>query len=145
MRPRKAQLPPKLLISELIAFIIVGFIIGFGWAILLAIFTSVIGLLMLRRQAKLFIHPPADMFDMMNRSMVMLSGMLLFMPGFITDFFGLLCLIPQVRKFILSKFQPKQKPFDPQRDAANSGRVIEGEFWRDDKKSDDDQGSGPQS
>ena len=106
---RNRALPPRLAlwpIAEIIVFIIVGYFIGFGWAILLLITTSVLGILLLRNQALTVLHRnpekmPLLMNDMFSKSLILLSGMLLLIPGFITDVLGLLCLIPFIRKAII--------------------------------------------
>ncbi len=70
----------------------------------------------------------------------MLGGLLLVIPGFITDVAGLLLLIPVVRVLILQWLKaagvllPGPKSIKPSR--SRHGRTIEGEWRRENNKKD---------
>jgi len=132
---------------EIAGFIVVGGWIGVLPTLLLIICTTILGFAILRikgfmtlmqiqRQINAGEHPRTDVMDI---SLLMFGGFLLIIPGFITDIAGLLLLIPALRVFILRKLvaggvlaagKGEAKPKPP------SGRVIEGEFKREDKKKD---------
>lgn len=87
-----------LLFAEIAAFILVGKAIGVFPTLLLIILTSVLGIMIAKKKgAKSFKtiqdsvaqgQPPG--IAMIETFMVFLGGMLLVIPGFITDFIGLL-------------------------------------------------------
>jgi UPF0716 protein FxsA len=131
---------------EIAGFILVGGWIGVLPTLLLIVCTTILGFAILRikgfmtlmqiqRQINAGEHPRADVMDI---SLLMFGGFLLIIPGFITDIAGLLLLIPALRSFILRKLVAggvlapggRAKPKPP------SGRIIEGEFKREEKKKD---------
>jgi len=78
-----------------------------------------------------------------------LAGVLLFIPGFISDFIGLLFLLPLTRKILIKPLKKnkgatnfyyqetsyRQKPDDPtsgQDHSLKEGRVLEGEYQKKD-------------
>ena len=76
--------------------------------------------------------PAAEMIKSVS---LVLAGILLVLPGFFTDFLGLLLLLPPVQKLLVSRvlpfirvYQPRTNPFAG--NAANQGNVYEGEFER---------------
>jgi len=99
-------------ILEIAGFIVVGKAIGVWATLALVILSAFAGLIILRaiglgmfrklsasRQSGV---APAE--DIVQGVMLGLAGVLLFLPGFITDVIGLLLLLPFVRKAIWSKF-----------------------------------------
>ncbi|MDQ4037470.1 MAG: FxsA family protein [Actinomycetota bacterium] len=97
-----------LLLAEIAVFILVGSWIGVGWTILLALVTSVIGLWLFGREGIRALRalgqatrggkaPGAAAVD---AGLVALGGLLVFVPGFVSDVVGLLCLIPVTRPLI---------------------------------------------
>jgi UPF0716 protein FxsA len=94
-----------LAIIEIAVFLLVANTVGFGWALLLLLATSLLGTWLLRREGarawRRFREvaaagrPPGGEA---SRGIVgLLSGLLLAVPGFVTDALGLLLLIPPVR------------------------------------------------
>ena len=70
-------------------------------------------------------------YDIMSGASIALAALLLIFPGFITDFFGFLLLIPFTRKILFAltskrKTEPKTK---------NQNKIIDGEIV--DKKKDE--------
>jgi UPF0716 protein FxsA len=57
----------------------------------------------------------------------MLAGLLLIVPGFVSDILGLLLLPPAVRQWLAGKFMDKVRGASWQRHAYDPGNVIEGE------------------
>lgn len=102
-------------ILEIAGFIIVGKAIGLWLTLALVLFTSFLGLLILRlggigmvrnlQDAGRSGTQPAD--ELVNGAMRVVAGILLFIPGFITDILGLLLLSPAVRRFIWKSFGPR--------------------------------------
>ncbi len=67
-------------------------------------------------------------YEMMSGASIAFAAVLLIIPGFITDFFGFLLLIPFTRKIIISLFLKKKRPVADKKD------YIEGEILDRDKK-----------
>jgi len=143
-----------LMIAEIVAFIAVGRLIGVGLAVLLVVFASLAGLLLLRREglrawrgfreAALAGRPPGPH---LTDGVVGLTGAsLLAVPGLVTGFAGALLLLPPVRKVVRGRVQARAErrmstdqagevfgprrvrvqPTDPDRVA--DGDVLEGEI-----------------
>jgi len=131
---------------ELYFLIEVGSEIGAIPTIFLTVFTAVLGGLLVRMQGfSTALRVRRNMekgelpaIEMLEGIVLLFSGLLLLLPGFFTDLFGFLCLIPPLRRavllWILSRsgiMQAVQEAnanhHDPQ-----STRVIEGEFQRHD-------------
>jgi UPF0716 protein FxsA len=108
MRRGLALLPLGLLllaVAEIAAFVAVVHAIGAGWALLIIIATSVLGLALLRREgirgwrrfraAAESGRPPGPQVS--NSLVGLLGALLLALPGFITAAAGLLLVLPPVR------------------------------------------------
>ena len=102
-------------ILEIAGFIIVGKAIGLWLTLALVLFTSFLGLLILRlggigmvrnlQNAGRTGTQPAD--ELVNGAMRVVAGLLLIVPGFITDIIGLLLLSPVIRRFFWKAFGPR--------------------------------------
>ena len=92
-------------IVELAVIIQVGQWIGLGWTVVLLIADSVLGSLLMRHQGRAawrrFNAAVAEgrvpARETIDGVLVIFGGALLLTPGFITDIFGLLCLLPPTR------------------------------------------------
>ena len=92
----------------------------------------------------------APAFEMMEGVVILVSGVLLLTPGFLTDVIGLLGLIPLSRRYFINNFFEKNasKVFNQQntvftrkgqqsnqannnQKSVKSDDTIEGEFWED--------------
>ena len=69
-------------------------------------------------------------YEMMSGASIAFAALLLIIPGFVTDFFGFLLLIPFTRKKIVNLFLKKKGPVADKKD------YIEGEILDRDKKDD---------
>lgn len=143
-------------VLELAVFIEVGRFIGVLPTLLLMIFTSIVGVLLLRvagfstalraRAALARGELPAQ--EVGQGLMMGLGGGLLVLPGFITDVLGILCLMPITRRiFVLGIQRYAQRRGHRTAEAANDAgprpfvdkamphkpEIIEGEFERRDK------------
>ncbi|PSL02184.1 UPF0716 protein FxsA [Haloactinopolyspora alba] len=101
-------------VAEIVVFVLVSGWIGFGWTLLLLLSTSVVGFALLRfegfrawtslRQAAA--EAATDGADegagstarMADTGVRVLAGVLLTLPGFVTDLFAVVLLIPPVRR-----------------------------------------------
>ena len=94
---------------EIYTLIVVGNYIGAFNAILLIILTGIIGLYLLRNQGIMSLinlrsnpkgfDPTAD--NILKTLFTPIGGFLMLIPGFVTDFFGLLILLPLTRIFLI--------------------------------------------
>lgn len=96
---------------EISIFIQVAHVLGVLLTLVLVIFTSVIGMSLVRNQGfKNFVlmqqkmaageNPAAEMIKSVS---LIIAGLLLLLPGFFTDFLGLLLLLPPVQKHLTVK------------------------------------------
>jgi len=72
--------------------------------------------------------------NMFSGTFLLFASILLILPGFLTDFLGVLFLIPKVRLWLLNLFMRLQsKGKSCKQKGTCGGKTIEGEFWQDDK------------
>ena len=132
---------------EISIFIKVAAVLGVAVTLLLVVFSSCVGISLVRNQGmKTFVQmqqklaagesPAAEMVKSVS---LVLAGFLLLIPGFFTDFLGLLLLLPPVQKTLTLKLMPHLSVYRPGGwtggDAAN-GTTFDGEFQRkDDERS----------
>lgn len=96
---------------EIYFLIKVGDVIGAGWTIFAVVSTAVIGAGLLRIQgASTLLRAQSSLakgslpaMEMMEGFALALSGILLLTPGFFTDTFGFLLLIPPVRRWLINR------------------------------------------
>lgn len=145
---------------ELAVLIKVGSHIGVLWTLLLIFLTAIIGVTLLRAQGLATLmrasrkleegSVPAQ--ELAEGFLLALSGALLITPGFVTDTFGFLLLVPSVRKAmvgsVLKMLQVRafgsmrgtvygERDVPPQNDPrihrnANGSNTIDGEYRRED-------------
>jgi len=99
-------------IAELAIIIQVGELLGFWWTLGLLIADSVLGSMLMRSQGRAAwrrftgavqsARPPAR--EVADGGLIIFGGALLLTPGFISDFFGLLFLLPPTRALIRRLF-----------------------------------------
>lgn len=132
-----------LIYIEAVIFVHVASAIGVFMTLVLVVLTSCLGVSLVRNQGMRNLSliqqkiqagesPAAEMIKSVS---LVLAGILLVLPGFFTDFLGLLLLLPPVQKLLVSRvlpfirvYQPWTNPFAG--NAANRGNVYEGEFER---------------
>jgi len=93
---------------EIYLLLQVGGIIGAFPTILLVVFTAALGTWLVRQQGfATFQRLQANLaqgtipaYEMIEGPIILVGGLLLLTPGFITDILGLACLIPQLRRKI---------------------------------------------
>ncbi|WP_263260497.1 FxsA family protein [Pseudomonas sp. RIT-PI-S] len=139
-------------VLELYVFFRVGLAIGFFPALLLIIAGSAFGVLVLRvaglatalraRESLRGGQLPGE--ELLNGAMVAAGGLLLVIPGFLSDLLGALCLLPVTRKLIANKLRERteaqvmrQRAFSDVGQGPSNGspagsprrpNVIEGEY-----------------
>lgn len=129
---------------EISLFIKVAAVLGVAVTLLLVVFTSCVGVTLVRNQGiKTFVQMQQKLAtgespaaEMVKSASLVLAGFLLLVPGFLTDFLGLLLLLPPVQKSLTLKLLPHLSVYRPGGwgqggDAAN-GNTFDGEFQRKD-------------
>jgi UPF0716 protein FxsA len=95
-------------LAELVVFVLVAGWIGVGWTILAVLATSALGGALLGRQGTKALQDlrerartrrPAGR-ELGNAGLVAIGGLLMLLPGFLTDLIGLLCLLPGTRDVV---------------------------------------------
>jgi len=95
-------------LAEIGTFIWVGGRIGVGWTLLLVVAAVVLGLMLLRRQTLSTLRRAraearagrVPEREIVHGALIALAGLLLVIPGFLTDIAGLLLFLPPVRDLI---------------------------------------------
>jgi UPF0716 protein FxsA len=137
---------------EIYVIVSVGESIGGFSTILLVIITALIGSMLLKQQGwstmakaqNAMANGQTPAFEMLEGVVILISGVLLLTPGFITDTVGLLGLMPFSRAYFINKILSKNadKMFSQQNSAFmyksksvdkkdNKNNTIDGEFWED--------------
>jgi UPF0716 protein FxsA len=96
------------LVVEIVALVALGSAIGLGWTLLVLLAGSVLGLLLARREgvraaqalAKALSDRKLAHAELTDGLLVAGAGVLLFVPGLVTDLAGLLLLAPPVRALV---------------------------------------------
>jgi UPF0716 protein FxsA len=126
---------------EIYVLIKVGGLIGAIPTIALLVFSAVLGTLLLRWQGFVTLRRVRDALargespagDLRDALLVLISGVLLLIPGFISDIVGLLCLLPPLRRSLTRAASKRRPPGDGPATAKPrpEPHVIEGEFWKE--------------
>lgn len=136
-------------IAEIAVFIKLGGFIGLGWTLALIVLTALVGTALLRQQGLATLQraqqsmarnemPIRELFD---GACLLVAGVLLLTPGFITDTFGALLLVPPVRELLRQALAsrmlkgtihvqgfPGTGPHSEYREPEQRGDVIDGEY-----------------
>jgi UPF0716 protein FxsA len=92
-------------LAEIVAFILVATLVGIGAAFLLMLATTLAGFLVMRRAGRGGIARAMSDTDVAGIQadpasfLTVLAGLLLFLPGFLTDLIGVALLIGPVRRW----------------------------------------------
>jgi UPF0716 protein FxsA len=106
-------------VMELVVFIAVAGSIGFLWALLLVVGSSMAGAMVLRHAggnhiARMRVAMGPGGFTALRAdsagTLTLLAGILLFIPGFITDVLGLLLLLAPLRRALAALLGRKMAP-----------------------------------
>lgn len=126
---------------ELYFLIQVGGQIGAFPTIALAILTAVIGTWLVRHQGfglllrvrELTDRGEVPALEMLDGALLLIAGLFLLLPGFLTDTVGFLLLIPPLRRWVIGRYVqviPTHTHGPSRRD--EGPRVIEGDYRRED-------------
>jgi UPF0716 protein FxsA len=132
-------------LTELYFLIKIGSQIGAFPTIFLTVFTALLGGYMVRRQGFSTLMRVREMaargevpaIEVMEGAVLLVCGVLLLLPGFITDVVGFIFLVPPIRRWLLTAglqgsgiLRPAahEQPGQP-----HKPDVIEGEFKREDE------------
>jgi UPF0716 protein FxsA len=140
-------------LAEIYVLVSVGDAIGAWSTILLVIITALIGSTLLKQQGwsimakaqQSIAEGRTPALEMLEGVVILVSGVLLLTPGFITDGLGLLGLMPWSRSYFINHFLEKNaervfsqrnsvfihKARNQETKTANKDEAIEGEFWED--------------
>ncbi|MBI2379601.1 MAG: FxsA family protein [Gammaproteobacteria bacterium] len=149
MMIRMQRLPPGLgwllllyPIAEVFLFTQVSARIGFGNAVLAILAAMVLGVQLMRGAGlpKQRLRPEELPGLLFGQGFRLLAGLLLFIPGFLTDVLALLCLFPVLRQAWRRRKAPPDEGVEqrhesvtePEHNAATrtGGRTVDGEFER---------------
>ncbi|WP_028307282.1 FxsA family protein [Desulfitibacter alkalitolerans] len=91
---------------ELVLLLQIGQLIGVGYTVLMIVITGFLGVLLAKHQGFLVIRELRNTLAygqmpgeaILDGIFVLVGGVVLLTPGFITDIFGFLCLLPGSRK-----------------------------------------------
>lgn len=135
-----------LIYIEISLFIAVASVIGVALTMLLVVFTSCMGVSLVRNQGMQTLRqmqqklamgesPAAEMVKSVS---LLIAGVLLIIPGFFTDFLGLLLILPPVQKLLTLRLMPYIRVYTPPSMGGRApndhiqGDTIEGEYKRKD-------------
>jgi len=93
---------------ELVVILRVGQLVGVWYTVLLIILTALLGVLLAKYQGFLAIRQLQNSLAcgqmpgeaILDGILILIGGVLLFLPGFITDMFGFLFLLPPSKKLL---------------------------------------------
>lgn len=131
---------------EIMIFVAVGSEIGGLETVILTIVTAVVGITIARaqgfgvlaamRKASDAGEPPV--LEMVHGLFLLIAGVLLLIPGFLTDSVGALLLIPPMRS-LLARFGLQNVIVRGQTGTASNSSTIDAEYWEET----DEPGPGP--
>ena len=128
---------------EIWIIIQVGSLIGGGWTLLAIVATAAIGLALIRRQGlgvllrarQRIEKDEAPIAEMMEGVLLALSGLMLLIPGFITDCVGFFLLTPLRTRMVERLSLRVQVRRTQHRSSSQAGSIYEGEFYSSDDRS----------
>lgn len=124
---------------EISIFVEVAHALGVLLTLLLVIVTSAIGVSLVKNQGiknfrlmqEKLIRNENPASEVTRGLSLFIAGFLLILPGFFTDFLGLLLLLPPIQQRLIHKLMPFINVWGSRGGAANDpGYTVEGEFER---------------
>jgi UPF0716 protein FxsA len=70
--------------------------------------------------------------EMLEGMLVVIAGVLLILPGFLSDIAAIALLLPWIRNSLLRRYAASRKPAPDTREEPRRPQIIEGEFRRED-------------
>ncbi len=126
------------LVVEIVALVALGSAIGVGWTLLVLLAGSVLGLWLARREgvraaqaiAQAVTNRQVAHVELTDGMLVAAGGVLLFVPGLVTDVAGLLLLLPPTRALIRRRLVRAAEERAPELRTArirSRGPVVDGD------------------
>ena len=126
------------LVVEIVALVALGSTIGVGWTLLVLLAGSLLGLWLARREgvraaqaiARAVTDRQVAHVELTDGLLVAAGGVLLFVPGLVTDVAGLLLLLPPTRALVRRRLVRAAEERAPELRTARiraRGPVVEGE------------------
>ncbi|MCJ8140817.1 FxsA family protein [Falsirhodobacter halotolerans] len=116
-------------IIEISLFVTVGAAIGLGPTLLVILATGIGGMALIRAQggaAQMRRMQEDPMSPLAHKALLVMAGVFLILPGFLTDTLGLLLLLPPVRKLVIARIAKRIRVVMP--DAPQRPTTIDGDF-----------------
>jgi UPF0716 protein FxsA len=126
------------LVVEIVALVALGSVIGVGWTLLVLLVGSMLGIWLARREGMRAAQALGQALterrvahtELTDGLLVAASGVLLFVPGLVTDLAGLLLLLPPVRGVVRRRLVAAAERRAPELRTArirSRGPVVDGE------------------
>jgi UPF0716 protein FxsA len=126
------------LVVEIVALVALGSAIGLGWTLLVLLAGSILGLWLARREgvraaqalAEALSNRRVPTAEVTDGMLVAVGGVLLFVPGLVTDVAGLLLVLPPTRALVRRRLVRAAEERNPELRTARiraQGTVIDGE------------------
>lgn len=127
-------------VLEIYLLIQVGSVIGFVPTVLLLLSAASLGGWLLQTQGgSIWLRVQQSLrngelpaIELMDGFVILAGGVLLLLPGFLSDLAGLLCLWPQTRKLITAWLLQRRIEQQDARFGGSENATIEGEYRRED-------------
>ena len=129
---------------EIAILIEIGKVVDATYTIILVIGTAALGAALLRQQGLSTIakvqrnmnQGSLPAIELIEGLMLLVASALLLTPGFFTDIFGFLALIPTLRRRIVQTFLANfiQSQINVRQKNTGDSNIIEGEHWESDTK-----------
>ncbi len=134
-------------LAELYLLIEVGSEIGALPTILLSVFTAILGATLVRLQGvsvllrvqETLARGEAPALEMLEGAVLMMAGVMLLFPGFITDIIGFLMLIPPLRRRLIvavlrnsGTLTPAPSGTPEEQESMRRVTIIQGEYRKED-------------
>lgn len=127
-------------IIEVYLFAWVGLMIGAGATVLMVVLMAMSGIILVRFQGIRTIMAAQNQLSqgqlptlaLLEGPLILMAGVLFLIPGFFTDIWGLLLLVPPLRRLLLRsvlRFFHAKQTVNAQ--SKPGSRTLEGEFWKD--------------
>lgn len=129
--------------AEIYLLLQVGGIIGALPTIFLVVFTALLGAFLLKQQGLAtfqrfqlsLAQGEVPAYEIIEGPIILLGGLLLLTPGFITDILGFICLVPSLRRkiaqYLIENHLIQAVSSGFQRNKAGDNNVLEGEFHKE--------------
>jgi UPF0716 protein FxsA len=135
------------LVVEIVALVALGSVIGVGWTLLVLLAGSMLGIWLARREGiraaqalgQALTERRVAHSELTDGLLVAAAGVLLFVPGLVTDVAGLLLLLPPVRGLVRARLVTAAERRAPELRTArirSRGPVVDGEVVSPDDPAD---------